>query len=96
MTPLFRKILGMNWVLVLTMYGLLFVGVYAIESAARHLPAPDGMTGGEFFAGRHKTWMAIGTVVYFFLSIGGLSLGSLVGPSDVSRRACSNIQGDGS
>lgn len=65
MTPLFRKILGMNWVLVLTMYGLLFFGVYAIESAARHLPAPDGMTGGEFFAGRHKMWMAIGTVIYF-------------------------------
>ncbi|MGC6467140.1 MAG: FtsW/RodA/SpoVE family cell cycle protein [Akkermansiaceae bacterium] len=55
----------MNWVLVLTMYGLLFFGVYAIESAARHLPAPDGMTGGEFFAGRHKMWMAIGTVIYF-------------------------------
>lgn len=69
MTPLFRKILGMNWVLVLTMYGLLFVGVYAIESAARHLPAPDGMTGGEFFAGRHKMWMAIGTVVYFFSAL---------------------------
>lgn len=65
MTPLFRKILGMNWVLVLTMYGLLFFGVYAIESAARHLPAPEGMTGGDFFAGRHKMWMAIGTVIYF-------------------------------
>ncbi|MEJ6644103.1 MAG: FtsW/RodA/SpoVE family cell cycle protein [Akkermansiaceae bacterium] len=59
----------MNWVLVLTMYGLLFVGVYAIESAARHLPAPDGMSGGEFFAGRHKMWMAIGTVVYFFSAL---------------------------
>jgi len=69
MTPLFRKILGMNWVLVLTMYGLLFFGVYAIESAARHLPAPDGMTGGEFYAGRHKVWMAIGTVVYFFSAL---------------------------
>lgn len=69
MTPLFRKILGMNWVLVLTMYGLLFFGVYAIESAARHLPAPDGMTGGEFYAGRHKMWMAMGTVVYFFSAL---------------------------
>lgn len=69
MTPLFRKILGMNWVLVLTMYGLLFFGVYAIESAARHLPAPEGMTGGEFYAGRHKMWMAMGTVVYFFSAL---------------------------
>ena len=69
MTPLFRKILGMNWVLVLTMYGLLFFGVYAIESAARHLPAPEGMTGGEFYSGRHKMWMAMGTVVYFLSAL---------------------------
>ena len=48
MTPLFRKILGMNWVLVVTMYGLLVFGVFAIESAARHLPGPDGIDGGGF------------------------------------------------
>lgn len=65
MTPLFRKILGMNWVLVLTMYGLLVFGVFAIESAARHLPGPDGMAGGEFFAGRHKLWIGLGSIVYF-------------------------------
>ena len=65
MTPLFRKILGMNWVLVLTMYGLLVFGVFAIESAARHLPGSDGMSGGEFFAARHKLWMALGSVIYF-------------------------------
>lgn len=65
MTPLFRKILGMNWVLVVTMYGLLVFGIFAIESAARHLPGPDGMPGGEFYASRHKIWMALGTVVYF-------------------------------
>ncbi|YCM44379.1 FtsW/RodA/SpoVE family cell cycle protein [Verrucomicrobiaceae bacterium 227] len=59
----------MNWVLVLTMYGLLFFGVYAIESAARHLSTPDGSPGGEFYAGRHKMWMAIGTVVYFFSAL---------------------------
>jgi rod shape determining protein RodA len=65
MTPLFRKILGMNWVLVLTMYGLLIFGVFAIESAARHLPGQNGMPGGEFFASRHKMWMGLGTLVYF-------------------------------
>ncbi len=65
MTPLFRKILGMNWVLVVTMYGLLIFGIFAIESAARHLPGSDGMAGGEFYASRHKIWMALGTVVYF-------------------------------
>ena len=37
MTPFLRKILGMNWVLVLVMYGLLIFGVFMIESAARHL-----------------------------------------------------------
>lgn len=65
MTPLFRKILGMNWVLVLTMYGLLFFGVYAIESAARHLPTPDGMPGGEYYAAKHKMWIGLGTIIYF-------------------------------
>jgi len=69
MTPLFRKILGMNWVLVLTMYGLLVFGVFAIESAARHLPGQGGLTGGEFFAGRHKMWMLLGTIVYFGTSL---------------------------
>jgi rod shape determining protein RodA len=67
MTPLFRKILGMNWVLVFTMYALLIFGVFAIESAARHLPVPDGsgMGGGEYYAGLHKKWMLLGTIVYF-------------------------------
>jgi rod shape determining protein RodA len=69
MTPLFRKILGMNWVLVLTMYGLLIFGIFAIESAARHLPGQDGMSGGEFFASRHKMWMGLGTIVYFFSAL---------------------------
>ena len=36
-TPILRKLLGMNWVLVLVMYGLLIFGVLMIESAARHL-----------------------------------------------------------
>src|SRR5688572_14716078 len=60
MTPLFRKLLGLNWPLVLTMYGLLVFGVFSIESAARHLP-----NGGAWFADRQKTWILIGSVVYF-------------------------------
>lgn len=55
----------MNWVLVLTMYGLLVLGVFAIESAARHLPGNELMSGGEFYAHRHKVWMLLGTFVYF-------------------------------
>lgn len=60
MTPLFRKLLGLNWPLVLTMYGLLVFGVFSIESAARHLE-----NGGPWFAERQKTWILIGSAVYF-------------------------------
>lgn len=65
MTPLFRKILGMNWVLIIMMYGLLIFGVFAIESAARHLPGTEFLTGGERYAGMHKQWILIGSVIYF-------------------------------
>lgn len=60
MTPLLRKLLGLNWPLILTMYGLLVFGVFSIESAARHLPG-----GGAAFADKQKTWILFGTVVYF-------------------------------
>ena len=60
MTPLFRKLLGLNWPLVLTMYGLLVFGVFSIESAARHLPG-----GGALFAEKQKNWILVGSVVYF-------------------------------
>lgn len=64
MTPLFRKLLGLNWPLVLTMYGLLVFGVFSIESAARHLP-----NGGAWFADKQKTWILIGSAVYFATSL---------------------------
>jgi len=54
----------MNWVLVLTMYGLLIFGIFAIESAARHL---DG--GGALFAEKQKNWIVIGSVIYFVTSL---------------------------
>lgn len=59
MTPLLRKILGMNWLLVLTMLALAIFGVYAIESAARHLPQ-----GGEHYASMHKKWIILGCLVF--------------------------------
>ena len=66
MTPLFRKLLGLNWPLVLTMYGLLVFGVLSIESAARHLPVPEGVdSAGAWYADKQKTWILIGSVVYF-------------------------------
>lgn len=55
----------MNWVLIIVMYGLLIFGVFAIESAARHLPGTEFLTGGERYAGMHKQWILIGSVIYF-------------------------------
>jgi rod shape determining protein RodA len=71
MTPLFRKILGMNWVLVLTMYGLLVFGVFAIESAARHIPVSgvNPADWGAHFANLHKKWIIIGSAVYFVTAL---------------------------
>jgi len=45
MAPLLRKLIGTNWWLVLAMYGLLVFGLFAIESAARHLPGAARSTG---------------------------------------------------
>ena len=64
MTPLLRKILGMNWLLVLTMLALAIFGVYAIESAARHLP-----NGGGYYAQRQKMWIIGGSVIFFITSL---------------------------
>ncbi|MCF7730741.1 MAG: hypothetical protein K9N23_03600 [Akkermansiaceae bacterium] len=56
MTPFLRKTLGMNWMLILFMFGLLIFGVFMIESAARHLPvsaealAQYGSAGASYAA----------------------------------------------
>ena len=70
MTPFLRKILGMNWVLVLVMYGLLIFGVFMIESAARHVSMTrDNLaqfgSAGAYFASKQKTFILIGSVAYF-------------------------------
>lgn len=70
MTPFLRKILGMNWVLVLVMYGLLIFGVFMIESAARHVAVGREVleqfgSPGPYFASKQKTFILIGSVVYF-------------------------------
>ncbi|MDP7108009.1 MAG: hypothetical protein QGH41_13065, partial [Roseibacillus sp.] len=63
----------MNWVLVLTMYGLLVFGVFSIESAARHIPVPDLIDQpdlwGSWFADRQKLWIVIGSLVYFAVAL---------------------------
>ncbi len=70
MTPFLKKILGMNWVLVLVMYGLLIFGVFMIESAARHLPVSKEVmsqfgSAGAYYAFMQKRWILVGSVAYF-------------------------------
>mgnify|MGYP000393740762 CR=1 FL=1 len=70
MTPFLRKILGMNWLLVLVMYGLLIFGVFMIESASRHVSLSAASLGsyssvGAYFASKQKLFILIGTVAYF-------------------------------
>jgi rod shape determining protein RodA len=70
MTPFLRKILGMNWVLVFVMYGLLIFGVFMIESAARHLPVSKEIlsqygSAGAYYASQQKLWILVGSVAYF-------------------------------
>ncbi len=64
MTPLLKKLLRINWVLLLTMFGILIFGVFAIESAARHVGQ-----GGEWFARRQQIWILLGTGVYLTTSL---------------------------
>lgn len=73
MSPLLRKILGMNWVIVITMFALLIFGLYAIESAARHLEVSTTIikkygSAGAYFADRQKLWILAGAVVFFVTS----------------------------
>jgi rod shape determining protein RodA len=70
MTPFLRKILGLNWVLVFVMYGLLVFGVFMIESAARHLTVSKELLNqfgsvGVYYASMQKRWILIGSVAYF-------------------------------
>jgi rod shape determining protein RodA len=70
MTPFLRKILGMNWVLILVMYGLLIFGVFMIESAARHLAIPPEIkaqfgSAGAYYAANQKNWIVVGSIAFF-------------------------------
>lgn len=54
----------MSWLLVIAMFGLLILGVFSIESAARHLPS-----GGKAIADKQVQWIFIGTVIYFVTAL---------------------------
>ena len=73
-TPILRKLLGMNWVLVLVMYALLIFGVLMIQSAARHLSVPPSVieeygSSGLYFAAMQKRWILLGSLVYFAFAL---------------------------
>jgi rod shape determining protein RodA len=74
MTPFLRKILGMNWLLVLVMYALLIFGVFMIESAARHLTVSKDIlnqfgSAGVYYAWLQKRWILLGSGVYFAVAL---------------------------
>lgn len=64
MTPLLRKILGLNWGLLFVMVALIVFGIYSIESAARHLPQ-----GGEYYGERQQIWAFVGGVIYLVTAL---------------------------
>ncbi len=59
MTPLFRKFLGINWVIVINIVILIGFGVYAIYNAA------DGRPGFENKWSDQVVWSCAGGVVFF-------------------------------
>lgn len=62
MTPLFRKFLGLNWILLLTMLGLTVVGIHAVYSATFfRTDVPEIAVSWR----KQIQWSAIGLVVFF-------------------------------
>jgi cell division protein FtsW (lipid II flippase) len=65
MTPLFRKFLSMNWILVVNMYALIAFGIVAIYAAGWAKEEPALVTAWS----RQIIWVVIGTVVFFGTSL---------------------------
>ena len=61
MTPLFKKFLGINWILMFTMAGLLTFGVYAIFNASSFREAQDLALKWK----QQITWIGIGLPFLF-------------------------------
>lgn len=65
MTPLFRKILGLNWVVLITMLGLAIFGIFAIYSASWMRDSSYVVESPV----RQIRWVCIGLVVFFVTSL---------------------------
>lgn len=63
MTPLFRKFLGINWVIVINMLLLITFGIYAIYNAA------DGRPGFETKWSEQVVWTSIGFIGFFVAAL---------------------------
>ena len=65
MTPLFRKLLGMNWFVVVVTATLLTFGVYSINAATSYLTG-ENITSKWY---DQILWIGIGTTIYFSTSL---------------------------
>jgi rod shape determining protein RodA len=63
MTPLFRKFLSINWIIVLNIIALITFGIYAIENAAAGRPGFEGV------ANKQIVWTFIGAFVFLCVSM---------------------------
>ena len=63
MSPLFRKILGINWVVAITMIGLMIFGVFSIYSAGFGDPAVEN------FWMKQRKWILFGTPIFLITSL---------------------------
>jgi rod shape determining protein RodA len=81
MTPLFKKLLGLNWILLAVM-GVLLIGGALIIYYATHFRADDPVIEGIWR--RHIQWGVIGLCAFFVASLidyqwirwGGVSSGA--------------------
>src|SRR4029078_6552649 len=65
MTPFLRKLLGLNWVLVVTMLALAVFGVVAIYSATYMRQDP---VAAEFWR-KQASWVAVGFLAFMVTSL---------------------------
>src|SRR6476469_6745141 len=65
MTPLLRKLLGLNWVLLLTMLALAIFGVVAIYSATY---MREEVVASEFWR-KQANWVAVGFLAFMVTSL---------------------------
>ncbi len=82
MTPFLRKLLGLNWLLLLVMLALAVFGVIAIYSATYMREDP---VAADFWR-KQANWVVVGFFAFMVASLVELSMDSVGCPADVSGR----------